>query len=55
MLDLDKSTSNSIEKRYIVISIVIPLMNGQRRPAPTEDTEHPNTRGINPQRMRKKK
>ena len=29
MLDLDKSTSNSLEKRYAIISIVIPLMNSQ--------------------------
>jgi hypothetical protein len=28
--DLDKSTFNSLEKRYAVISIVIPLMNSRK-------------------------
>jgi hypothetical protein len=31
--DLDKSTSNSLEKRYVVISIVILLMSSRRRTA----------------------
>ena len=53
--DLDKSTSNSLNKRYVAISIVIQLMNSQRRPAPRGDADQPNARGINPQRMRKRK
>ena len=53
--DLDKSTSNSLEKRYVVISIVITLMNSRRRTAPAGDDDHPNAKEINPQRMRKKK
>jgi hypothetical protein len=48
MLDLDKSTSNSLAKRYVVVSIVIPYMNSQRRAAPGEDVDHPNAKGINP-------
>jgi hypothetical protein len=55
MSDLDKSTFNFLEKRYVVISIVIPLMNSQRRPAPGGDDDHPNARRINPQRMNGKK
>ena len=50
MLDLDKSTSNSLEKMYVVILIVIPLMNSPRRPTPRGDVDHPKTRRINPQR-----
>jgi hypothetical protein len=30
-VDLDKSTSNSLEKRYTIISIAILLMNNRRR------------------------
>jgi hypothetical protein len=48
MSDLHKSTFNSQEKRYVAISIVIPLINSQRRPAPRGDIEHPNAGGINP-------
>jgi hypothetical protein len=55
MLDLDKSTSNSQEKRYDVISKVIPLMNSQRRPAPRGDIDYPHAGGINFPRMMKKK
>ena len=53
--NLDKSTSNSIEKRYAVISIVIPLMNNLRRPALWGDIDHPNVGRINLQRMNGKK
>ena len=49
--DLDKSTSNSLEKRYVVILIVILLMNSQRRAAPGEDVDHPNAKGTNPDGM----
>ena len=38
-----------------VISIVIPLMNNQRSPAPGEDIDHSNAKGINSQRMNGKK
>jgi hypothetical protein len=55
MSDLNKFTSNSLEKRYIIILIVIPLMNSQRRPARRGDIDHPDARGMNPQRMRMKK
>jgi hypothetical protein len=54
-LDLDKSISNSLEKRYTAISIVIPLMSNQRRPTLGGDADHPNARRINPQRMNGKK
>ena len=53
--DLDKSTSNSLEKRYTVISIVIPLMNNPRRPALGGDVNHPNAERVNLQRMNGKK
>ena len=53
--DLDKSTSNSLERRYVVISIVIPLMNSPRRPALGGDVNHPNAGRINLQRMNGKK
>ena len=46
---------NFLEKRYAAISIVIPLMNSQRRPAPGGDVDHPNAKGINSQRMNGKK
>jgi hypothetical protein len=55
MSDLDKSTSNFLEKRYAAISIVIPLMNGRRRPASGGDTDHPNAKGINSLRMDEEK
>ena len=45
--DLDKSTSNSLKKRYAIISIVIPLMNSPRRPALGGDINHPNAERIN--------
>jgi hypothetical protein len=38
MSDLDKSTSNFLEKRYAAISIVIPLMNSQKRLTLGEET-----------------
>ena len=50
MSDLDKSTSNSLEKRYAVISIVIPLMNSRRSPALGGDV-NPANRRINLQIM----
>jgi hypothetical protein len=43
-----------MDKRYIAISIVIQLMSRQRRPAPRGDNDHPNTGGINTQRMKRK-
>ena len=45
--DLDKSTSNSLEKRYVVILIVILLMNSQRRAALGGDVDLPNIKGTN--------
>ena len=45
--DLDKSTSNSLEKRYAVILIVILLMNIQRRAALGGDIDQPNVKGTN--------
>ena len=39
MLDLDKSTSSSLERRYAAISIVIPLMNNQRNQLPKNEWE----------------
>ena len=55
MSDLDKSTSNSLEKRYAAILIVTPLMNSQRILAPRGDVNHPNTKGINSTRMNGRK
>ena len=46
--DLDKSTSNSLKKRYVVISIVILLMSSRRRATPGGDVDHPNVKGTNP-------
>jgi len=53
--DQDKATSNFQDKRYDAISIVIELMNNQRRFAPRGDIDHPNARGINSQRTKKEK
>ena len=50
-LDLDKSTSNSLEKRYAVILIVILLMNSQRIAALGGDVDHSNIKGTNPDGM----
>jgi hypothetical protein len=47
-LDLDKSTSNFMEKRYAIISIVILLMNSQRRDALEGDVDQPTVKGTNP-------
>jgi hypothetical protein len=52
-LDQDKFTSNSQDKRYDAISIVISLMNSQRIFTPRGDVDHPNAEGINSQRMKK--
>jgi hypothetical protein len=38
---------HSLEKRYVAISIIIPLVNSQRRFAPRGDIEHLGVRGIN--------
>jgi hypothetical protein len=46
--DLDKSTSNSLKKRYVVISIVILLMSSQRRTALGGDVDHPAIKRTNP-------
>jgi hypothetical protein len=48
MSDLDKSTSNFLEKRYAVISIVILLMSSQRRTALGGGIDHPVVKKINP-------
>jgi hypothetical protein len=53
--DLDKSTSNSLEKRYAAISIVILLMSSPRSPTPRGDIDHPDTGRIDTQRMNGKK
>jgi hypothetical protein len=45
-----RSTSNSLEKRYAVISIVIQLMNSQRRTALGGGVD-PNAKRFNPSRM----
>jgi hypothetical protein len=50
-LDLDKFTSNSLEKRYVVISIVILLMSSQRRTALGGDIDHPAVKRTNPDGM----
>ena len=50
-LDLDKSTSNSLERRYAAISIVIPLMNSPRRLALGGDVDHPDAKRVNSQRV----
>jgi hypothetical protein len=53
--DSDKSISNSLEKRYAAILIVIPLMSRLRSPTPEGGADHPNTGGINSQGMDGKK
>jgi hypothetical protein len=50
-LDLDKSTSNSLEKRYDVALIVILLMSSQRSLALGGDVDHPADKRINSLRM----
>jgi hypothetical protein len=55
MSDLDKSTSNSLEKRYAIISIVIPQVSSKRRPALGGDIDHPNNKRINSLRMNERK
>jgi hypothetical protein len=49
MLDLNKSTSNFLEKGYDVISIVILLVDSQRSLTPRGDIKHSGVEGINPQ------
>jgi hypothetical protein len=51
MSDLDKCTSNSLEKRYAVISIVILLMSNRRRTALGGDVDHPANKRTNPDGM----
>jgi hypothetical protein len=41
------SSSNFLEKRYAIISIVILHMNSQRRAALRGDVDHPNVKGNN--------
>ena len=53
--DLDKSTSNPLEKRYVVISIVILLMSSRRRTALGGDVDHPDIKGTNPYGMNVRK
>jgi hypothetical protein len=48
--DLNKSTSNFLKKRYVVISIVIVLMSSRRRTA-LGDVDHLTIKKINPDRM----
>ena len=55
MSDLDKSTSNSLEKRYAVILIVILLKNSQRRVAPGGDVDRPDVKETNPYGMNGRK
>ena len=55
MSDLDKSTSNSLEKRYAVILIVTLLMSSQRRTALRGDVNHPDIEGTNPCGMNRRK
>ena len=55
MSDLDKSTSNFLEKRYVVISIVILLMSSRRRAAPGGGVDHPDVKGTNPYGMNRRK
>jgi hypothetical protein len=45
---MTKSTSNSLEIRNAIISIVILLMRRQRRTALGEDVDHPVVKKINP-------
>ena len=52
---MDKSTSNSLDKRYVVISIVIPLMNNPKRPAPGGGVVHSDNKRINSKRMNGRK
>ena len=52
---LDKSTSNSLEKRYAVSLIVILLMNSQTRVALGGDIDRPNVKGSNPSGMNGRK
>jgi hypothetical protein len=40
MSDLDKSTSNSLEKRYAVTLTVTLLMSSRRSPTPGGDVDH---------------
>jgi hypothetical protein len=51
MLDLDKSISSSLKKRYVVTLIVILLMSSQRRPTPGGDVDYPADKRINSLRM----
>jgi hypothetical protein len=50
-LDLDKSTSNSQEKRYAVTLIVTLFMSSQRSPALGGDVDHPTIKRTNPDGM----
>jgi hypothetical protein len=47
-LDQGKLTSNFLDKRYDVLSIVIQLMNNRRRTIPRGHAEHPNTKESTP-------
>ena len=49
--DLDNYISNSLEKRYVVISIVILLMSSWRRTALGGDVYHLDVKGTNPDGM----
>jgi hypothetical protein len=51
MLDLDKSTSNSLKKKYVVISIVRLLMSSRRRTAPGGYVGHLDVKRTNPNGM----
>jgi hypothetical protein len=50
-LDLDKFTSNSLEKRYAIISIVILLMSNQIRTTLGGNVDHLAVKGTNPNGM----
>jgi hypothetical protein len=51
MSDLDKSTSNSLEKRYVVTLIVTLPMSSRRRTALGGDVDHPADKRTNPDGM----
>jgi hypothetical protein len=51
MSDLDKSTSNSLEKRYAITLIVTLPMSSQRKTALGGDINHPIDKRTNPDGM----
>jgi hypothetical protein len=51
MSDLDKSTSNSLEKRYAITLIVTLPMSSPRKTALGGDINHPTDKRTNPDGM----